>query len=119
MKELRKFKVSKQIQKIIEQNAERLSNSSEMLSKEEAKQILNRFGFKENDNVELNDFFQFSKYFGCDKDRYILLKPLKDEAEVNWQDIANIKYGDIDFKNNTISFLNQVVKQSKRKVLDR
>lgn len=119
MKELRKVKVSKQMQKIIEQNAKRLSSSSEIISKEKAKEILKSFGFEENDNVELNDFFQFSQHFGYNKDRYLLLKPLKDEAEVNWQDIANIKYGDIDFENNTISFPNQVVKQSKRKVLDR
>lgn len=93
-------------------NFERIEES-ETISEEKCKKILETFGFNEKDNVELNDFLEFSRIFGFNKEKYLKLKPLKDKADVTWEQISNIKYGDIDFENNTIYFTEQKVKHKK------
>lgn len=122
MNKIKTIKVSENFMKVIRESGFEFDNIEEsdyLINKEKANEILKTFGFSENDNVEINDFFQFSKYFGFDKERYLLFKPLKDNAEVAWEDIRNIKYGDIDFQNHTISFPNQKVKPNRKRELGR
>mgnify|MGYP003309872323 CR=1 FL=1 len=72
------------------------------------KEVLRQYGFKDDDNVSLYDFIDFSRYFGLDKEKYLLFRPLRDDANVTWEEIANLKYGDIDFTNNTITFRSKI-----------
>lgn len=67
------------------------------------KDILKLFGIESEKNIEANDYFQFVKYFGNNVELYKSLKPLKDEAEVSWQDIKNIKWQDVNLENQTIT----------------
>lgn len=103
---MKEIKLTKQMIQILEKYKFSQDNNSNdyIMSKEKELEVLKNFGFTTDDNVEINDFFQFSRYFGFNKELYLLLRPLKNDAEVTWEDICNIKYGDIDFQNNTVSF---------------
>lgn len=119
---IKKVKMSEEFIKLLQENNYRFDNQNKKeyaLSKEKEIEILATFGFNENDDVEINDFFEFSKYFGFDKRLYLIYKPLKREANVTWSDIKNIRYGDIDFQNQVIYFPNQKVKSSKKISFDR
>ncbi len=66
--------------------------------------ILKLFGIENEKDIEANDYFQFYKCFGNNVELYKTLKQFKEEAEVSWQDIKNIKWGDMDLENNTVIF---------------
>jgi len=121
MRELEKVKITQEMKKLLEEYVTKIESneSSNYISKEKTNEILSSFGFDENDNVEINDFYQFSKYFGTDKKMYLYLKPLKDNAKVGWDEIKNKKYGDIDFKDKTINFQSQMPRKNKTTILDR
>lgn len=122
MSQIKRIKVTEDFIMLVQKmgfKSDYSEKESYCLSKEKTDEILKMFGFNQNDKVELNDFFEFSKHFGFDKERYLLLKPLKEKAEVTWEDIKNIKYGDIDFENNTITFPNQRIKNKLKKYLGR
>lgn len=58
-------------------------------------------------NININNFVpdkEFVKIFGNDVELYKVLKPLKDQADVSWREIANMKRSQVDFENRTISF---------------
>lgn len=49
------------------------------------------------------DYFDFCKTFGDNKKLYETLKPIKQNGKITWKELKELKYGNIDFKNNTIT----------------
>jgi len=71
--------------------------------------ILKLFGIENEKNIEANDYFQFVKYFGNNVELYKALKPLKDEADVSWREISNLKWKDIDLNKGMVTFREEVI----------
>lgn len=80
---------------------------------EQNNKVLEKFGFDENDNVDLYDLIEFASYFGFNKELYKVLNPVKQEAQVTWKQMRKLKWGDIDFIKKTISFAEKVKKTDK------
>ena len=73
-------------------------------TKEECSKVLENYGIESANSIDINDYFEFYKLFGNNPELYKKLKPLKEDAEVSWEEIKFIKYEDIDFKNKNIYF---------------
>ncbi len=110
---MREIKISEKLEKLLKDrnyNIQKEQTSDIFLSREKENELLKQFGFNENDNVDIDDFFQFSKYFGFDKELYLEYRTLKKDADVSWKDIKNLKWGDIDLEKGIIYFPNQKIK---------
>lgn len=114
MSEIRKVKISNELLNYINKNKDVISDGRKLPTNEE---VLKIFGIEKENSIEADDYFQFFKYFGNNVDLYKKLKTLKDESEVTWKDIYNIKWGDVNLRNNTVSFTNQKVKSTNKKEL--
>lgn len=79
-------------------------NYKKYYTKEEFAKILENHGIESDNSIDINDYFEFYKLFGNNPELYKKLKPLKEDAEVSWEEIKSIKYEDIDFKNKNIYF---------------
>lgn len=79
-------------------------NYKKYYTKEECAKILENHGIESDNSIDINDYFEFYKLFGNNPELYKKLKPLKEDAEVSWEEIKSIKYEDIDFKNKNIYF---------------
>lgn len=58
-------------------------------------------------NINIDYFVpdkEFVKIFGNDVELYKTLKPLKEQADVSWKEIADMKWEQVDLENGTISF---------------
>lgn len=64
------------------------------------------------------DYIQFSRYFGDNPELFEKLKPLKEEAEVSWEDITKLKWSDIDLENGVVHFPIKGKKKSDRADLE-
>lgn len=49
------------------------------------------------------DYFDFCKTFGDNKKLYETLKPIKQKGNITWKELKNLKYGNIDLANKTIT----------------
>lgn len=105
-----KIEISEEISRYLLEKKETIEDKNRMPKNED---VLKLFGIENETDIEANDYFQFFKYFGNDIEMYKKLKPLKDNAEVSWRDIKNLKWKDIDLQNNTISF-KQKLKENKK-----
>lgn len=73
-------------------------------TKQECSKVLENYRIESANSIDINDYFEFYKLFGNNPELYKKLKPLKEDAEVSWEEIKSIKYEDIDFKNKNIYF---------------
>lgn len=108
---MKQIRISKEMSKYLSNKKQVIENENRVPRNED---VLKLFGLENETGIEANDYFQFFKYFGNDIEIYKKLKPLKDEAEVSWRDIKNLKWGDIDLENNTVRF-EQEIKKRKNK----
>lgn len=90
----------------IKKNRKMIREDSSLPTNED---ILKLFGIENEKDIEANDYFQFYKCFGNNVQLYKTLKPHKEKAEVSWQDIKNIKWGDIDLNKGTVIFRKEVI----------
>lgn len=60
-------------------------------------------------DININNYVpdkEFIKNFGNNVELYKTLKPLKEQADVSWKEIADMKWEQVDLENGTISFQN-------------
>lgn len=113
---MKEIKISERLENLLKDRNYNIQNeqtSDIFLSREKENQLLKKFGFNESDNVDINDFFQFARYFGIDKELYLEFITLKKDADVSWEDIKNLKWGDIDLEKGIINFPNQKIKKER------
>lgn len=89
----------------IKKNRKKIKENSSLPTNED---LLKLFGIENEKDIEANDYFQFYKCFGNNVELYKTFRPLKEEAEVSWQDIKNLQWRDIDLENSTVSFKKRV-----------
>lgn len=71
---MKEIKISERLENLLKDRNYNMQNeqtSDIFLSREKENQLLKKFGFNESDNVDINDFFQFARYFGIDKELYL------------------------------------------------
>ena len=64
---MKEIKISEKLEKLLKDRNYNIQNeqtSDIFLSREKENELLKKFGFNESDNVDINDFFQFARYFG-------------------------------------------------------
>jgi len=85
------------------------ASMQEYFTQKEKKEFLQQLGFPPNSDVDFKDYLEFYKVYGNNPQFYVMLKPIKDSAEVSWLAVKNIKWKDIDFTNKTITFENEEI----------
>lgn len=75
-----------------------------ILSKEDIDKLYKALNLPEDKDIDKADYLEFYRYFGNNPEYYKAFRQTKQDAEVSWKDIKNLKWGDIDLNKGQIYF---------------
>lgn len=102
---MKEIKISERLEKLLKDRNYNIQNEQTSViffSREKENELLKKFDFNESDNIDINDFFQFARYFGIDKELYLEFRTLKKDTKIPLEDIIFEVY---DEDNNLIEII--------------